>query len=145
MTNEEFKKAEEQIFGTIKAQLGDKVPTEDEFIAAANRSRQSYDLSIPILNLPILTDADYKKILDSIREHLTVKMSGIDVYIEGDEEHKNWLNEVKGKLDWFFWTRYADYLTHEKKWSPALIVSLNETSDKILNLLGNPKSEKSFS
>ena len=41
MTNEEFKKAEEQIFGTIKAQLGDKVPTEDEFIAAANRSSNS--------------------------------------------------------------------------------------------------------
>ena len=144
MTNEDFKKAEEQIFGSIKAQIGDKVPTEDEFIAAAGKSRQIYDLSITVLNLPKLTDEEYKKILDSIREHLTVKMSGIDVYIEGDEEHENWLNEVKGKLDWFFWTRYANYLIHEKKWSPSLIVSLNETSDKILNLLGNPKSEKSF-
>ena len=48
MTNEDFKKAEEQIFGSIKAQIGDKVPTEDEFIAAAGKSRQIYDLSITV-------------------------------------------------------------------------------------------------
>ena len=144
MTDEEFKKARDLIFNNMKILIGDNIPTEEEFKIAADKSRLMFDSMAPVLNLNKLSDDEYKKIIDSIRENLTVKMTGVEALIEGEEEHSSWLHDIKGKIDWFFWQRYSKYLEYDKKWSNRLIVSLDKTSDKILDLLGDPRSEKSF-
>ena len=145
MTDENLKKAEKDIFGKICLLVGSNIPTEKEFLDAAGKSRQAFDLTAPVLGLESLTDKEYKKILDSIRVYFTVKMAGTDALIQSSEEHKPWLNQIKGKKRWFFWNRYSRYLEEDKHWTPILTASLDKTSDKILNLLGNPNSKNSFS
>lgn len=144
MTNEELKKAEEHIWGNIIPQLGADIPTEEEFNIIADRSREIFNLSAPILGLPKLSNEEYGKILASIRENVTVKMEGVQSLIEDDEEHQAWLYKIKDQTEWFFWNRYSNYLIRDKKWSPVIVASLNETSDKIIDLLGDPKSAKNF-
>lgn len=145
MTDDELKRAEKEIFSTICLLVGDCVPTESEFDDAASRSRQGFDLKAPILDLKPLSDEEYKNIITSIREYFTVKMAGTEALIKNNDEHVYWLSQIKATTWWFFWSRYSRYLEQDKNWTHILIASLDKTSDKIIDLLGNPNSKKIFS
>ena len=144
MTETEFENVKGIIFGNIvnlTSGLG-RPPTNREFLNAAEKVKQVLPILLPNVNV---SADDFDKILRSVRTNLTVQMEGEDSCIEEDSGHKKWLNAIKGDLDWFFWIRYEKYLLHDKNWSPALIAALNTTSDKILDLTGDPNSTESFS
>ena len=141
MTDEEFIRAKKLVFSTISALIGDSVPTEEEFRDAASKVREGLKIFFPSVTV---SDEDYGKIIDSVRENMTVQMSGTETLITSKDKHRAWLHEIRGKTDWFFWGRYDKYLRLDKSWSLAIVASLDTASDKILDLLGNPNSKESF-
>lgn len=141
MTDEEFTKIKGNAFDNILMMIGDTVPTEEEFRDAACRAREGLKIFFPNIKV---SDEDYGKIIDYVREKLTVQMLGTETLITSKDDHQSWLHEISSKTDWFFWNRYDKYLRLHKNWSPAIIASLDASSDKILDLLGNPRSPESF-
>lgn len=142
MTDTEFETAKGIVFDNIVRltnPLG-RPPAYDEFLAAAAKAKQ-------ILKIygKDVSAADFDKILRAVRAGLTVQMEDDEAVIDDDAAHKKWLAAVKSDIDWFFWTRYENYLRHDKNWSPTLTAALNVASDKILDLTGNPRSTENFS
>ncbi|MBO7412143.1 MAG: Z1 domain-containing protein [Fibrobacter sp.] len=66
--------------------------------------------------------------------------------ILNDYEQEEWYSECKSELDHKFWNRYKTFLIETKHFSPNVVSTLgDETLDeKIMNCIGNPKSEKGF-
>lgn len=59
-------------------------------------------------------------------------------YIE-DHGHVQWLEEERPRIEWQFSTRYREYLEQEEGLAPAVIESMDETTDWVLSRLDNPK------
>lgn len=141
MTDAEFEQATEIVWNNMLTLLKpfEQPPTDEQFNKTAARVRQ-------VLNVLIsdVSDGDYKKILRAVRANVTVRMEGNEAFITGNA-HKKWPDTVKSSVDWFFWSRYEKYLRIDKKFSPALTAALNTTSDKILELTGEPNSAENFS
>ena len=116
-----------------------RVPTETDLLYAVEKVKKI----LPILGYTV-SDDEFEKIFRAVRPSLTVQMDGEAACIEGNENHKKWLNSAKSDINWFFWTRYEKYLRLDKNWSPTLTAALNTTSDRILDLMGDPRSKKSF-
>lgn len=147
MTDQEFEKAKKKVLSRIIMQLEDldRSPTEAEFCAVAEKVKQRLLPELREDHGINISDDDYKEILRGIRANITVQMEGEDAVIEGDGKHEKWLNSVKSKINWAFWTRYEMYLRLDKKWPPVLTAALNTTTNRILGLMGNPNSDENFS
>lgn len=141
MTDAEFEGAKNMAHGIIANFINslERLPTETDFNDFATRTKDmlkygGYNIS----------DDDFEKIRRSVRAKVTVEMDGEDIEIVDGKEHKKWLDDIKSKVDWFFWTRYEDYLLQIKHWPQNLVTALNTTSDKILDYMGNPNSTENF-
>lgn len=134
MTDTEFENAKGIVFDNIVRLTNPlrRPSAYDEFLAAAAKVKQA----LPHLGWDV-SAADFDKILRAVRAGLTVQMEDDEAVIEDAAAHKKWLAAVKSDIDWFFWTRYENYLRHDKNWSPTLTAALNVASDKILDLTGN--------
>lgn len=55
-----------------------------------------------------------------------------------------WINQIRGKIQWNFYQRYEEYLLRVKKWDWATVLSINESSDIILDHMKNPLTENFF-
>ena len=141
MTESEFEQVKELVFANITtlAKPLNRPPTQKEFFDFAEKAKSI----VSMLGYNV-SDDEFEKILRAVRVNFTVQMEGEDACIEEENEHKKWLNAVKSDVDWFFWTRYEKYLQLDKHWSASLTAALNETSDKILDLMGNPRSSENF-
>lgn len=56
-----------------------------------------------------------------------------------DDGHMPWLARRKADIDPFFWARYKEMLTLNG-WSPFVIATLDQATDELLDLLGDPVS-----
>lgn len=61
-----------------------------------------------------------------------------------DNKHKKWFMGVKPDLGMKYWNRYKNYLQFDKKFPPNVIDSMDDVSDEIVDLLGNPQSNEAF-
>ncbi|MCW3476749.1 Z1 domain-containing protein [Limobrevibacterium gyesilva] len=57
--------------------------------------------------------------------------------LTSEEEHAPWLSARRGSIDPFYWRRYFQYLVR-RGWPPLVAGRLDQTTDEILDLLGNP-------
>jgi hypothetical protein len=57
------------------------------------------------------------------------------------EEYRPWLAERQGDINWYYWERYRKHLAVTKGFSPHVIRTLDDTTDKILDRLENPLKE----
>lgn len=57
------------------------------------------------------------------------------------EEYRPWLHDRQGNIDWYYWLRYRKHLAVTKGFSPHVIRTLDETTDKILDHLQDPSKE----
>lgn len=63
---------------------------------------------------------------------------------EDYEHEKDWYTKEKEKISQFYWNRYRNYLFNSG-WSTDVLNTLeNNTLNKLMNLLGNPKSSEHF-
>ena len=89
-------------------------------------------------------DEMYTEIRNKLLENVSVDMNGEEAYISDEAEYMPWLDSHRGDIGWRYWERYKKYLKTGKKWPLKVVDSLNQSSDRILDLMGNPKSEKGF-
>ena len=59
-------------------------------------------------------------------------------------DYIHWLEKERANIQFNYWNRYSTYLRQEKNWSTQIIHTLDVDSDKILDLLGNPKDKVSW-
>ena len=55
-----------------------------------------------------------------------------------------WFMERKESLSMGYWNRYKEYLLRDKKFSPNVVGSMNDVTDEITDLLGDPTLNKNF-
>jgi hypothetical protein len=60
---------------------------------------------------------------------------------EPDEHWGPWLPARKGLIEWQFWNRYESYLLQHQRWPATTLRRLDETTDKVLGFLTDPKQE----
>lgn len=92
-------------------------------------------------NLPGGKDVDAEWLKEHLRLFITQEVSDY-LMLQGEEQQKEkhkWWTEQKNENSLGHWNRWRRYLTNEKKWSPSIIDSLDETTDKILDAIDDPK------
>ena len=57
----------------------------------------------------------------------------------GTDDHVKWLDARRGSIDPFYWTRYRELLIRGG-WSPRVAGTLDQSTDELLDLLGDPAS-----
>ena len=132
-----------QVRATLKLWDIDE-PEDKDLLDAAEDARELMSKSKK--NPITVSDSDFEKIIDILRAMITVKQLGSGTSIQfKDDSHKPWVFQNRDEVEGFFWQRYSKYLETDKSWNESLISSLNTTSNEILDMLGNPKSENPFS
>lgn len=53
-------------------------------------------------------------------------------------EHAPWLDARRASIDPFYWTRYRELLIRQG-WSPMVVATLDQATDGLLDLMGNPE------
>jgi hypothetical protein len=60
-----------------------------------------------------------------------------------EEEHHPWYMKAKQDIEGIYWTSYSQFLT-EKHWPKEVINEMDEETDEIMDLLGNPNQAAGF-
>lgn len=105
---------------------------------AAEAARQG------VQNLGTISDDDYAELLAELQSKVNVKMNLDGGFIVGSQEYKHWLPGAKAEIKWSYWDRYRQYLGTRKSWPFNVIKSLDEASDVIVDLAGDPRQEEGF-
>jgi len=87
-----------------------------------------------------LTDEHMEQLFNEITSTLNVRMD-LGVLLEA-KGHVSWLQ--KSNVEWKWWQAYREWLAVVGR-SPVVLDTLNETLDTILDHMGNPKEDTSWS
>jgi hypothetical protein len=102
------------------------VPTEEEVQTLAESFRK-----IPLF---AVDDKEFEIVLQRIHARLQISM---DIGTAITEEYQPWLPGRKPEIDPYYWDRFYAYLKLEG-WSPPVVNTLDQVTDDILGLLGDP-------
>lgn len=131
MMNDEQKKQHQKLLTMVQSTFAVGIPTEDEIRQALTALRQI---------APALTDEHMEQLFDEITATLNVRMDlGVLVQAKG---HVSWL--YSSKVEWKWWKAYRQWLAVEGR-APVVLDTLNDTLDTILDHMGNPQEENSWS
>ena len=89
-----------------------------------------------------VTPAEFEILVKRLLEKIETNIGRSHTLLDEDTEHQFWYQAHKN--DGFYWNRFRDYLIKVKKWSKEVVHRLNETTDDIMDYLGNPNSGKMF-
>ena len=64
--------------------------------------------------------------------------------LEDNRDHKEWLADERSSITWNFWNRYRKYLEVDEKLPPAVVESIDDTTEEILKRLESPKRKGSW-
>lgn len=113
----------------VRVQVGsvalNRAPTEQELKDACDMVRMMMPIS----------DADAEMVIKKLQSALDVAM---DIGIVIEREYEPWLKAKKDDIDFFYWNRYALYLEQDAMRTSGIIATIDEVSDKIVDLAGNP-------
>lgn len=118
---------------TVRICFKDKIPTESEISKFASELRP-----IPTFSVD---DEEYDQIIKRLHESLTIYMAIGNCV---DDNSAPWLLAKKAEIDPFYWDRYKTDLLRQG-WSHAVVDSLDKVTDDILDRMGNPSTEESWS
>jgi len=126
------------ISAAINTKFKDVPPTEEEFVAEADKLRSVTASAYPV------SDEEYEALVRSLHSFIVVRMD-TGIYISAKEdEYKSWLPARRAETSFFFWDRYKRYLEEIKHWNPRMTATLDKVSDEIVDLLGDPHSSNAF-
>lgn len=113
----------------VRTQIGsvavNRAPTEEELKAACEMVRMMMPIS----------DEEAEAIIKKLQAALDVAM---DIGIVIEREYEPWLKAKKDEIDFFYWNRYALYLEQDAMRTSGVIATIDEVSDKIVDLAGDP-------
>lgn len=126
-TYEKFVRVKVQEFAPNRA------PTEDELNKACSFVRPMF---------PDITDTEVESLVRKLQSVLDVDM---DIGVSIESQYEPWLMEQKRKQSsnpdyWFYWNRYVRYLEEDMQRPSNIIASIDEVSDRIVDLAGNPNA-----
>lgn len=113
----------------ITALTVDGIPSEDDILALAGQLRK-----IPLY---AVSEDEFADVIRRLHEALTIEM-GIGSCVV--DEHEPWLQARKAKIEPFYWARYQTEL-RKQGWGSKVVTSLDEVTDHILDLMGNPAGD----
>lgn len=128
---------------------GDNRATLESMVAASlasggiptPESIRSNIAAVRTLSMCAVTDDEAEHLARFFEEQLGVSMALGAVLQERD--FIPWLPDARSSIDPYFWTRYRQLLV-DKGFPGQVLASLDEVTERILGLLGNPKSEAGF-
>lgn len=85
---------------------------------------------------------EIEQIKRNIHSKQVIKLDIGTVLVGG--KHKKWFMGIKPELEMKYWNRYKNYLQFDKKFGPNVIDSMDDVSDEIVDLLGNPLGGEAF-
>ncbi len=124
---------ENAIIGVLFGSKDRKVYTEQEIDQIIE---QFFSLSKDI------TVEEKEQIKRNIHSKQIIKLDTGTVLV--GNKHKKWFMGEKPNLEMKYWNRYKNYLQFDKKFAPKVIDSMDDVSDEIVDLLGNPLSNEAF-
>ena len=121
----------------INEEFKDQLPSLDQINSFANDIRIRFSDKYPI------SDDEFDRVKKALSDNI-IHSIGYSYTLHGrDANHETWY--FVHSNDAFYWNRYRTYLLNDKKWSPEIVRRLHETTDKILDDLGDPtKPNKPF-
>ncbi|MBW5444746.1 endonuclease [Cohnella sp. CFH 77786] len=109
-------------------------PTEEQFMDEANNLRSSIQVS----------EEEFQQIIRNLKATLPITMD-VGVYItDPSDDYQSWLPARRAEIDFFYWNRYRRYLEDVKGWNVRVTSNLDKVSSEIVDLTGDPKSNKSW-
>lgn len=105
-----------------------RAPTEAELKSACDMVKRM---------LPDTSDAETEAVIKKLQTALDVAM---DTGVVIEKEYEPWLMSQKNTIDFYYWRRYALYLEQDQHRAPAVISAIDQVSDRIIDLAGNPKA-----
>lgn len=124
----------EMIIAAVTTKFKDAIPTLEEFNTEAKKIRVATNQIFPI------SDDEFVKLLKSLRQSIVVTIGDAHTLHGVDVNHQSWYPIHKN--DGFYWNRYKKYLELKKKWSPEVTKRLNDTTNKIMDNLGDPTNPR---
>lgn len=123
MQSENAINLENAIIATLTRQ---GVPTEEEVQILAESLRKIPNFSVD--------DNDFGLVLRRIHSRLQIDMDTGTAIVE---EYEPWLPARKPDIEPYYWERFDAYLKRDG-WPPRVVAKMDQVSDEILNLLGDP-------
>lgn len=124
----------EQTRNTIDLKYKTKLPTVDQIYVEADFIRSVFSNYYPI------SDDEFRSIKKLLPENILHSIGYADTLRGRDSEHQSWY--FVHENDVYFWNRYKRFLS--KKWSAEVVERLHQTTNNIMDDLGNPTSEQPF-
>lgn len=128
MTTDSSALIERALFATLDA---NRAPTEDEVLEKASALRRAFPVS----------DEEFAALIRRVHARLTITMEVGASLVKGS--HTPWLLARKPAIDPFYWERLRNWLGR-LDWPPRVINTLDQVSDDILDLVGDPRREGSW-
>lgn len=125
----------QQIVNLVNTKYAEKLPTEDQIFAEAESLRVAFASLYP------LTDDEFASIKKRLPEQIIHSIGyAVSLHYNDDDHQEGWYDLISS--DDYFWNRYKKYLG--RKWSEEVITRLHQTTNGIMNDIGDPKSEQPF-
>lgn len=82
------------------------------------------------------SEEDIQMIIRRLEERFSISMN-IGLMFAADD-YRPWLDDERGNIDWYYWGRYKRYLANDERYSPHVIRTLDNDTERILDHLENP-------
>ena len=112
-----------------------ELPTEDTLLDLA----KAQALVLSMTDEEKFTDAEIFQAVKNVQARFVHRMSMGALF--DSEEYRPWLAERQGDIDWYYWERYRKLLLRDKHFSPHVVRTLDEITDRILDRLEDPLKE----
>ena len=114
----------------INTEFRDSIPTLEQIFDKAELVRTNFANVFPV------TDEEFESIKKNLATNILHSI-GSSLTLRGiDSEHKSWYKVQEN--DGYYWRRFKTYLKDIKHWGIEVVNRLNETTDDIMDDLGNP-------
>lgn len=93
---------------------------------------------------PVITFSEEEEtvIIKEVESRLQVNIDR-GIYVK-EKKHLSWYPAAKSNIISQYWRRYAEYLKFGQGWAPEIIEEMDNSSDDIMDLLGNPMQREGF-
>lgn len=129
-----------KLISTILTMLKPKAVIEEDKLAKLVKAQADL-LSFTNPEVEELSEDQKKEVVAEIQSHLAVRMDrGACV----KKDHVSWYFSAKSKIDDKFWERYRTYLYKYSGFNSDVVSAIDESTDEMMDLLGNPMAESDF-
>lgn len=120
-----------QVTTAINQEYGDSLPTLEQINDKADTFRKIFESYCPI------SDEEYVRVKRELATNILHRIGDATTLRGHDAEHQSWYFIQEN--DGYYWNRYKTFLKDRKHWGIDVVNRLNQTTDEIMDCLGNPK------